>query len=218
MTISHHLDDSTLMRYASGDLDEAFCIVAAAHLSLCPECRRSVRLADEIGAQLVDASEQAELTGGAFERLMLRIGGNGERIVAPRAGAVAGSDVPLPLQRFVGPSLEGISWRSVAPGIRKHAVTLPGSRTSTLFLLHIGPGKAMPEHGHGGSEMTLILSGAYRDEFGRFARGDVADLDEHVEHQPRVEPGEPCICVVATEAPTRFKGLLSRLLQPFVRI
>ncbi len=66
--------------------------------------------------------------------------------------------------------------------------------------------------------MTLVLSGAYRDAMGRFGCGDIADLDEHIEHQPRVEPGEPCICIVATEAPTRFKGFFSRLLQPLVRI
>lgn len=63
--------------------------------------------------------------------------------------------------------------------------------------------------------MTLVLSGAYRDAMGRFGCGDIADLDEHIEHQPRVEPGEPCICIVATEAPTRFKGFFSRLLQPW---
>ncbi|MBO6932531.1 MAG: cupin domain-containing protein, partial [Roseibium sp.] len=65
---------------------------------------------------------------------------------------------------------------------------------------------------------TLVLSGAYRDELGRFGPGDIADLDEHVEHQPRVEAGAPCICIVATEAPTRFKNLISRLLQPLVGI
>ncbi len=85
-------------------------------------------------------------------------------------------------------------------------------------MLHIAPGKALPEHGHGGTEMTLVLSGAYRDELGRFGPGDVADLDEHVEHQPKVEQDAPCICLVATETPTRFKGIFSRILQPLVGI
>ena len=40
-----------------------------------------------------------------------------------------------------------------------------------------------------GQEMTLILRGAYRDQIGRFAPGDVADLDEGIEHQPVIEGG-----------------------------
>jgi len=64
----------------------------------------------------------------------------------------------------------------------------------------------------------LILSGSYTDVFGTFRRGDIADLDEHVEHQPIVDGDLPCICLVATEAPTRFKGFFSRLLQPLTGI
>ena len=89
---------------------------------------------------------------------------------------------------------------------------------ASLFLLKIGPGRKIPEHGHGGTEMTLILSGSYSDAMGRFAKGDIADLDEHVEHQPVVDSEEPCICLVATEEPTRFKGIVSRLMQPLVGI
>jgi putative transcriptional regulator len=102
--------------------------------------------------------------------------------------------------------------------VRRHAIDLSSSTSSSLYMLNIAPGKAVPEHGHGGAEMTLILSGAYNDELGRFGPGDIADLDEHLEHQPKVEPEEPCICLVATEAPTRFKGFFSRLFQPLVGI
>ena len=78
--------------------------------------------------------------------------------------------------------------------------------------------QAMPEHGHGGSELTLVLSGSYHDKYGHFGRGDVADLDDDAEHQPIVDDGEDCICLVAVERPTRFKGLLPKVFQPFVGI
>ena len=223
MTIHHHLDDATLLRYASGDLDEAFSVVVAAHLAMCDYCRRAVRAAEEIGGQLLNADETAELSIGAFDRLMRRLDAADDMIAVADKGAGgdkanATGDVPVPLRRFVGASLDAVTWKSIAPGVRKHAIRLSSRSASSLYMLHIAPGKTLPEHGHGGAEMTLILSGAYRDELGRFGRGDIADLDEHVEHQPLVEPGEPCICVVATEAPTRFKGLFSRLLQPLVGI
>ncbi|MDN3722240.1 cupin domain-containing protein [Roseibium salinum] len=130
----------------------------------------------------------------------------------------AHQEVPLPLQRYIGSSLSEIPWKFVAPGVHRHRIRLEKPSGSSFYMLKIASGMAMPEHGHGGAEMTLILSGAYRDALGRFGPGDIADLDEHVEHQPRVEPGAPCICIVATEAPTRFKGLLSRLMQRVIGI
>ena len=44
------------------------------------------------------------------------------------------------------------------------------------------------------------------------------DLDEDIEHRPVVEQDGDCICLVATERPTRFKSLAARIMQPFVGI
>ena len=74
---------------------------------------------------------------------------------------------------------------------------------------------SMLEHGHGGEELTLVLQGAFKDKVGRFARGDIADLDEDTEHCPIIEEGETCICLYATEAPSHYKTF-GRLLQPFL--
>ncbi|CTQ53377.1 Transcriptional activator ChrR [Roseibium album] len=216
MTVHHHLDDSTLLRYASGDLDDAFSTIVASHLAVCEDCRQALRVAEDIGGGLLDTEAPAPLAADALDRIMSGVTAKPLRTARPSQRTESSADVPIPLRRFIGDRLDGISWTTVAPGIRRHRISL--DTPSSLYLLHIGPGKAVPEHGHGGAEMTLILSGAYRDALGRFGPGDIADLDEHVEHQPRVEPDEPCICVVATEAQTRFKGFFSRLLQPLVRI
>lgn len=219
MNMQHHLDGATLLRYAAGDLDEAFSVVVASHLAMCAECRRALRVAEKVGGQLLEEAETADLSSGAFERLMQRVDANGSEPPKARECVVAEeSDVPVPLRRFVGPSLDEIAWKAISPGVSRHAIELPSSPVSSLYMLRIAAGKAVPEHGHGGAEMTLVLSGAYRDELGRFGPGDIADLDEHVEHQPKVETGEPCICLVATEAPTRYKGFFSRILQPLVGI
>lgn len=222
MKVHHHLDEATLLRYASGDFDEAFSVIVASHLAMCDACRRAVRLAEAVGGNLLEAEGETALSEGAFDRLMQRVEKSNAHQATVKTQAPISSDrkhdVPAPLRRFIGDNVDEISWKTIAPGVRKHAIRLKSPTSSLLYMLHIAPGKAVPEHGHGGAEMTLVLAGAYRDELGRFARGDIADLDEHVEHQPRVEPGEACICLVATEQPTRFKGLLSRLLQPLVGI
>ena len=221
MTPHHHLDETTLLRYASGGLSEAQLVVAATHIAMCSKCTHSVRLIEAVGGRLLESSAGMELSAGSFDRLMDKLSS------APcisrddtREPAQTSVDVPYPLIQYIGYRLSDVSWKTVAPGVRKHDIVLKGSARTpqSLYLLYIDSGKAVPEHGHGGNEMTLVLSGAYQDSLGRFAPGDIADLDENIEHQPRVEPEQPCICLVATEAPTRFKGLFSRLLQPFVGI
>ena len=222
MTVQHHLDHSTLVRYASGDLDEAFSVIVASHLALCKTCRHAVRDAESIGGQFLEEVDQTDLRANAFDKVLELIeADNGTIEVAHKSIAMTGtteSDVPGPLQRFIGTSADQITWKSVAPGIRKHMIKLPTQTTSSLYMLRIAAGKAVPEHGHGGCEMTLVLSGAYRDDMGVFGPGDIEDLDEHIEHQPKVTPGAPCICLVATEAPTKFKGFFSRMFQPLVGI
>lgn len=219
MTIFHHLDEATVLRYASGDLDEAFAVVVATHLAMCETCRKAVRLAEEIGGHLLEEGDVVPVSDTEIDRVMKAVDASGEPVTpAPAAANSAPGDVPLPLRRYIGADLSSVRWKTVAPGVRRHRIALETKCQSALYMLHIAPGKAVPEHGHGGAEITLILSGAYRDDLGRFGPGDVADLDEHVEHQPVVEGDQPCICLVTTEAPTRFKGIVSRLLQPLIGI
>jgi putative transcriptional regulator len=222
MSVQHHLDQATLVRHASGDLDEAFSIVVASHLAMCGTCRRAARRAESIGGELLQNMEQVPMQQGAFDRLMKQIDdGHGVGATVPQTMAVVAGvpgDIPLPLQRHVGNSLGDISWKFAAPGVRKRTIKLMSDTGSSLYMLRIAAGMAVPEHGHGGSEMTLVLSGAYRDDMGVYAAGDIEDLDEHVEHQPIVLPEVACICLVATESPAKFKGLFSRMLQPLVGI
>jgi putative transcriptional regulator len=220
MSVHHHLDDATLVRYAAGNLDDAFSMLVASHLAMCPKCRSALRDAEMVGGALLDESAVEPMSGGAFELVMEKLeNGQAEMITVPEgAESDPAADVPKPLQRYVGPRLDAIKWRTIAPGVRKHDLPTDKRDGSKLYMLNIASGMAVPEHGHGGAELTLILSGAYRDDLGVFGPGDVADLDEHVEHQPKVIPGEPCICLVATEAPTRFKDFFSKLLQPLTGI
>jgi len=62
------------------------------------------------------------------------------------------------------------------------------------------------------------LKGAFRDEDGVFARGDIEVADQEVDHTPVAEPGEDCICLVATDARLKFEGILPRIAQPFFGI
>jgi putative transcriptional regulator len=212
VTIVHHLDDATIVAYAAGTLDEAIAIVAAAHAAWCPTCRTAIHRAEAVGGELLTGIESEAVSSDCRSRTLAAL--EGVTIYRLPQTRTRPSDLPGPLARILGGGLLDIRWRKVAPGIAKAEAKLsPGARGKVQFL-RVAPGKAVPEHGHGGEEITMVLSGSYTDAFGRFACGDVADLDEEVEHRPMADGDEPCICVIATVAPTRFKSVIARLLQP----
>lgn len=216
MTPNHHLDDSTILAYAAGTLDEAFTVVAASHIAVCPTCRSAVRAAEALGGELLEQAGDIAISADCRSRTFAALEQAGLYrlpVAAPRPA------FPRPLAQLLPVArLDDLAWKKKAPGVAIFDVKLPSSAKGQLKLLRIGAGRAMPEHGHGGEEITMVLKGAYHDHMGRFAAGDVADLDEDIEHRPVVDQHGDCICLVATERPTRFKSLAARLMQPFVGI
>ncbi|MFN4155719.1 MAG: ChrR family anti-sigma-E factor [Paracoccaceae bacterium] len=214
MTIKHHLSDELLMAYAAAELPEAFNLVIATHLSLCDECRARSIAFDALGGAVIEDST-CEMSAGSLAACLARIDGL-EQAAAPVARQAA-TVLPAPVQDYVGGGLEAVKWRSLGMGVRQ-AILKTGDKGASARLLYIPAGAAMPDHGHRGMELTLVLQGAFRDEADRFGRGDVEMADDTVEHTPVAEPGDACICLVATEGSLKFNALLPRLAQPFFRI
>mgnify|MGYP001818639544 CR=1 FL=1 len=214
-TINHHLTDALLMSYASGNLEEGFSLVVATHVSLCDECRARLEAFEAVGGALVEECETAEIADEALEATFALIDAAPQTNVHPRAAA-AGSVFPSPLQDYVGGDLDQVRWRSAGGGVQQAVLKTAGG--SKVRLLSIPGGVAMPDHGHRGLELTLVLKGAFEDEDGVFSRGDIEIADEDLHHTPVAKEGEVCICLAATDAPLRFKGLIPRIAQPFLGI
>ena len=142
---------------------------------------------------------------------MARLGAQDARPAVP-----ARSDVPAPLADYIGRDFAGVKWRALGMGVRQ--AILPTGRGATARLLYIPAGQAVPDHGHRGTELTLVLQGAFRDSIDRFGPGDLEIATEADEHTPVAEAGTDCICLAATDAPLRFTGMIPRLLQPLFRI
>ena len=210
-TISHHIPDALLDDHAAGRLPHAFGVVVAAHLSLCDACRARQESYDMLGGALLRDLGPASLHAGTKERVLAAL----DAPDAARAAPIRGSGVfPAPVMA----ALNGLPprWRVLGGGIRQQI--LAADTSGSLRLLYIPPGKAVPEHGHRGLEMTLVLQGSFSDEAGSFLRGDVETAHAEIDHQPVANPGEPCICLAATDAPLRFHAMLPRMLQPLFRI
>ena len=216
-SINHHLSDAILMAYSAGTLPEAFNLMVASHVSLCDECRARVESFDAVGGAVLEetSGDAISLSDDAFAATMALIaGGSVAEPATPRINK--NSILPGPLQDYIGGDLSDVKWRSVGMGVKQ--AILPTSKDASARLLYIPAGAAMPDHGHHGIEMTMVLQGAFIDEGERFARGDVEIADSDLDHTPVADIGEDCICLAVTDGPLQFKSLLPKIAQPFLRI
>lgn len=214
MTIRHHLSDQLLMAYAAGQLPEAFNLVVATHVSLCDECRAQLASYDAVGGALLDEADEIALGEDALAQALARIEGLPQ---ATQAEPLKAAGIfPAPLADYIGGDLSAVRWRRIGGGVKQ--AILPTGRDASVRLLYIPAGTAVPDHGHRGTELTLVLQGAFADDNARFDRGDIEIAGEELEHTPVALAGEDCICLAATDAPLRFRGVIPRLAQPLFRI
>jgi putative transcriptional regulator len=206
MSINRHPDDSTLLSYAAGSLPAALAVVVAAHMGLCPRCRDEVAMLELMGGALL-----ADLPGVA----MLRPEPGMPEVESgpPVTPAPMGSpEVPAPLARLLGNDLDAVRLRWISPGSWLRRVPIAGG--GQLHVFKCSPDVALPEHGHKGSELTMVLRGTLADATGSCGAGDVCDLDDDIMHTP-VAGAEGCICVVAHDRPVRWRSLVVRLARPW---
>ncbi|GAA6151492.1 ChrR family anti-sigma-E factor [Pseudoteredinibacter isoporae] len=215
MNINHHPDDSTLLSYAAGSLPESFDVVVACHLQRCAHCHEKTFQAEAVAGQLLEAlSNQAPSHSRAFrDDFFQKL--EREPLPEPNTDLIdpRPETIPEAIHAILSGNSEDLPWKRLVPGM--HSIALESS-DGGLKLLRIAPGRNLPMHSHQGTELTLVLQGAFQDELGCFNPGDVADLNHEVEHQPITIGNEACICLVAMDAPLQFKGLVPKLLQPFI--
>jgi putative transcriptional regulator len=216
-TTHHHATDETLMRFAAGTLAAGPAIVVDAHLAGCPTCRARVCEYEALGGALLEDMEPTRLSETALSDMLALIDAEDGPETPPPAARK-----PVEIEGVRLPdALRGCDigrWRWIGPGMKMSRVGVPDDPDANLILLKVGPGRALPDHGHVGTEFTYIVSGSFTDRFGTFRPGDLAEMDEEVEHQPIVDADSECICLAAMEGKMRFKGVIGRMLQPIFGI
>ncbi len=214
--IKHHLTDALLMGYSAGSLPEAFNLIVATHISMCDDCRAALAEYDALGGEVMMSGDPAELAEDSLKAALALIADNAFRKEDAKQAPKPDTVFPTPLQNYVGGDLKDVKWRRIGGGVSQ--MMLSTSDKATVRLLRIPAGTAVPDHGHKGTELTLVLQGAFSDEEDRFNVGDVEVANEDLTHTPVAEPGQDCICLSATDAPLAFKGLIPRMAQKFIDI
>ena len=215
MNIRHHLNDDLLLDYSAGRLSEGWSLAVACHLAMCPQCREQLALAEATAGVMLEELAPIEGPDDSWEQLKARL------MTAPQGDAApirrpASATLPEPLRSYLGGDMDTIKWRNL--GNAKQILIKTGDPTTQARLLCIAAGKPVPEHTHGGRELTLVLKGSFHDEVDRFGPGDIEDADGSLIHQPVADADEDCICLAITDAPLKFSSRLVRLVQPILGI
>ncbi|MEQ9695886.1 ChrR family anti-sigma-E factor [Shimia sp. SDUM112013] len=211
-TISHHIPEPILAAYVSGNLPEPFALVVAAHISLCEDCRAAAHAHEQMGGLVLEGTDSVAVSSDLKAALFAQL--DDMPLEAPPSPARAIGPYPAPVaEYFTGKEPR---WKSLGRGVKQSILMNNG--TGSVRLLYIPPSMAMPDHSHGGLELTLVLQGSFSDSQGFYARGDVEVADSDVTHTPIAGPEAPCICLAATDASLRFNALVPRLLQPLFKI
>jgi putative transcriptional regulator len=214
MAVRHHIPDEFLMAYSAGILPESFSLVVATHVSLSDDSRARLEAYDAVGGAVLESVPAAEVSATSLDSVLAQLDEAEDSV--PGTVMTKEEVLPGPLKNYVGGGLDSVSWRGVGRGVKQ--AILPTGDEARVRLLYIPTGMAMPDHSHGGTEMTLVLQGAFRDEVDTFRRGDIEVADEELHHTPVAIGREDCICLTASDARLRFTSMLPRLAQPFLRI
>jgi putative transcriptional regulator len=199
--------DVLLARYVAGGLPVPARVLVECHLAIKPSSRIFASGLETLAGDALTTAPPTDLYDEQ-SRLDAIFASEPPQAVAPEPPP--SSVFPRPLRDFIGFDLNDVPWRRKLPGFKVHEVGEIDGCQASLFWLR--PGRPIPEHTHDGSELFLVLEGAFADGIGRYARGDISIADETVDHRPVAEADRPCIGFSVTDGPLRLTGRLHRRL------
>ena len=176
MSVTRHPDPAWLIDYACGNLSRGFELVLSAHLMACPQCAADLRHAERLGAEL--------LFGGPADAPRLTANDildadTGDSAWLTARFALRPSASATSLQAFVDSYLDcGLSalpWRKAGRGLQ--IAKLRADEHERLWVLRAEANTVLPRHTHAGSELTLVLKGAYFNGDTIYAAGDLEDAN-----------------------------------------
>jgi len=218
------LRDQLASAYAAGALDVAMGLLVQTQAELIQDGADDLAAAETLAGALLETGPVAGLRPGALEATFARIaadpagqdGYGRARTAARRAGAVIDEILHLPRAvRDVALTAIGQGgWMFGGPGLRTLELDLAGDAKAEL--MRIEPGWRAPRHDHSGAEFTLVMTGAFEDERGRYGVGDIAFAAPGITHRPAASPGAVCYALAVSEGPISLTGPLG-LIQKFWR-
>ena len=217
MTILHHPSELLITAYATGNLDLGRHIALSTHMMACAKCRNLVEGIERVGGAFLDSLPPTAMPLDAIDKIQSRLNlTDGKTISKPALHSTALDGLPG-IPNFVRQYKVG-EWTWVAPRLHKQPIHIPDTDDARVFLLKAGPGLKLLQHTHTETEMTCILQGHFSHSGQHFGIGDFDLGDPDIDHEITIGSDQDCICLVAMRGQLRLKGLLGKIMQPFVAI
>jgi len=207
--------DTLFAGYVSGSLPVPLHVMVDAHLELCDVNRPMIAAMESAAGDVLCDVDPLGLSSrdGALSTIFASDDQPPLRRQVPTQ-APRNAGMPRALADFTGYSVDSIPWRTVMPGFREFEMDDHDGFHLSMFW--IKPGRTMPAHTHAGSEITLVLDGAFTDLRGHFKRGDISIADASVDHRPVADGDCPCIGFAVTEGPLRLTGPIHQRLRDII--
>lgn len=223
-----------LFEYAAGMLDDARRFMTDAHLQMSEQGRASVRVCEEIGGYLlVRDCDVVSMQPSARERMMEMIDHalhHDAALAAEEAQTKKQCAQTVEMLKMLGLSGELVDhleescrhachtkkWSGWNAKIRYFDVDT-GCARSRMRLVRIDAGAELPTHSHRGEEMTLLLKGTMRDEYGSYGPGDLIIRYDGEIHTPVIGKDEGCVCLALTYRPLKMRCVFRRVINIFHR-
>jgi len=208
-----HPTDSMLIEFSAGSLGVAPSICVSAHLHFCASCRAQLKRLDQVGGQLLGASNSFAVDDDAFDKLMEKI----VRAEEPVAQENSNRKMPFSVNKLLSKALVKDSWQRLTSSVAI-ARFRTGQEEFEVALHKIFAGGKTPKHDHHGLEYTVVLKGSFSDEHAVYREGDFLVRKPGDVHQPMGANNGECICLSALSAPIKLTNPLGFLMQPWLRI
>jgi putative transcriptional regulator len=210
----HHPQEDLLVGHASGHENAAVHLLVSVHEALCTQCRSAGIDLLSIGAAMLDdehALPSLAMSGKSRARALASIAAeppaSAGRVATTATGPAATVEFVLGLRDRP----EQADWRWRAPGVTEVRLPLAWNGIPAT-VARLRSGLHIPRHTHAGRELTLILSGGFRDAIGEYRAGDVADYDSSVSHDQVIDTDEDCLCLVVNQSRLVPQTMLGRAL------
>ncbi|MEE4192258.1 MAG: ChrR family anti-sigma-E factor [Halieaceae bacterium] len=212
--VTHHPDTRLLNEFASGSLPLAQSACVSVHLHFCERCRRQVNALQDMGAQMFDTLQPADVDEALLDGVLAHLDDDVPLTYASRAKE---DESPVLVQRLMAGDYQDLRWSRINKALQI-ARLRTGDPDNEFALYHIKAGGSIPCHSHKGNELTLVLEGSFSDEEGVYQQGDFLMRDAEDVHTPTASRTADCICIGVLDAPIRFKPWNYRLLNPFLQL
>jgi putative transcriptional regulator len=215
------LKEALTASYAAGALDPALRLLMETQAAIRVTAKAELDAAEALAGALLERQPPAAMSPDALASVMAVIDApapmdSAEQLAARAAGGLIDEilRLPRPLHDVALNAIGHGGWMFAGPGLR--TLALPIRSDSRTELLRIEPGWGAPRHTHTGLELTLIMTGAFKDSRGRFGPGEIVVSGPDITHNPVADKGDVCYALAVTEGKLSFTGAFG-LFQRFWR-